>query len=755
MEQDAEVLGLKTKEEFDRYADRYAKEPLDFYGLLCIIKIVLLEDRYGILIKIHHIIGDAWALSLICSQFNAILSGEIPKAYSYVEYLDKEKFYTKSNGQGKDKAFFLEQFKECDEVAYLSEKEGKSFCSARKTFVLDVGKSGQIAAYAKERNVSLFVLFMAALAVYMNRTKMNVDKFYIGTAALNRAGRHDKNTAGLFVNSVPMLIGLDNEKSFLDNLLQIRQESFSVLRHQRYGYSEVLKDIREAYHFNEKLYDVVLSYQNATVFGGGEEVETTWYHNGMQMESLQIHIDDRDEEGTFRMHYDYQVEKFREKEIVRMHGQMMHLLYDAMANDGKKPYELEMFSDVERKKILRDFNLTRVGYPHDKCVHQLFEEQVKKTPDKVTVIARDKTLTYEELNKQANQIARGLMERGIGVGDMVAFVLPRQSYLLAVIFGILKAGAAYLPIDIDLPDERISYMLKDSNAKLCITVETLKELSLGNGVWTDLQNPVVAMTSENLCYCIYTSGSTGRPKGVLIRHRNLVNLCTANEKNCYQTSALLQDKALLSTAKCCFDAFAIDYALFLLNGKTIVLADDSDLMDGTKLADLAKKHNVEVLQSTPSAIKALCTNDAYAKMLGRIKVLILAAEKFSSGLYGYLRTMTEAEIFNGYGPSETTVGVSIGKIDSEDIYIGKPIANTQIYIVDKFLRPVPIGVTGELCVAGAGVGAGYLNRPELTAERFVDNPFGDGKLYKTGDLAYWREDGNVVYVGRNVFRKCR
>ena len=157
---------------------------------------------------------------------------------------------------------------------------------------------------------------------------------------------------GMFVNSLPMLICLDNEKSFWDNLLQIRQESFSVFRHQRYGYSEVLKDIREAYHFNEKLYDVVLSYQNATVFGGGEEVETTWYHNGMQMESLQIHIDDRDEEGTFRMHYDYQVEKFTEKEIIRMHGQMMRLLFDAMVDDGKKLYELEMLSEVERKRIL-------------------------------------------------------------------------------------------------------------------------------------------------------------------------------------------------------------------------------------------------------------------------------------------------------------------------------------------------------------------------------------------------------------------
>ncbi len=352
VEQDAEVLGFKKRETFDLYADACAKDPLDLYGLLCIIKIILLEDRYGILIKLHHVIGDAWALSLICSQFNSILSGEVPKAYSYVEYLDKEKFYMKGIGQGKDKAFFLGRFKECGKVTYLSEKGGKSFCSVRKTFVLDVRKSGQIVTYAKARNVSLFVLSMAVLAVYMSRTKWNVDKFYIGTAALNRAGGHDKNTVGMFVNSLPMLICLDNEKSFWDNLLQIRQESFSVFRHQRYGYSEVLKDIREAYHFNEKLYDVVLSYQNATVFGGGEEVETTWHHNGMQVESLQIHIDNQDEEGTFRMHYDYQVEKFAEKEIIRMHGQMMSLLFDAMVDDGKKLYELEMLSDVECKKKL-------------------------------------------------------------------------------------------------------------------------------------------------------------------------------------------------------------------------------------------------------------------------------------------------------------------------------------------------------------------------------------------------------------------
>ncbi len=770
MEQEIEVLRFETKNALDLYANKYAKEPLNLYGNLCDIKILLTNDCYGILIKLHHIIGDAWSLAFICSQFNTILSGEIPTTHSYVSYLNKENLYLKGNHYLKDKTFFLEQFKECDDVTYLSGNASTSFDAARKTFILDFKQASILSTYADTRNVSLFVLFMTALAVYVNRVKMNVEHFYIGTAVLNRAGNHDKNTVGMFINNVPMLIRLDNNMSFAENLLNIRQSSFSVLRHQRYHYSDILMDIRKEYHFSEKLYDVVLSYQNATITGSDANCESTWYHNGMQTESLQIHIDDRDKEGIFRMHYDYQTEKYTENEIVQMHNQITNLLFDAIANEQKKIYDLEIFSATEKQKILYDFNNTVAEYSKNKCIHQLFEEQVVKTPNKTAVIARDKTLTYEKLNRQANLIAYDLIERGIGIGDVVAFILPRHSYLMAVIFGILKTGAAYMPIDIDCPQDRINYMLKDSRAKLCIIDKTFENLFV-NTVLMDSKyllvqnmlhmeslkkckagNPFVMMTSENLCYCIYTSGSTGKPKGVLVLHRNLVNLCTVNEKNIYQATAISQDKVLLSTAKCCFDAFAIDYALFLLNGNSIVLADDSDLTNSAQLAGLATKYRVEVLQSTPSAIKALCTNNAYVKMLGQIKVLILAAEKFTPNLYSLLKTITNADIFNGYGPSETTVGASIGKIHSGNIHIGKPIANVQIYIVDKFMCPLPIGVTGEICVAGAGVGAGYLNRPELTDEKFIENPFGMGKLYKTGDLAYWQEDGNITYVGRNDFQ---
>lgn len=396
--------------------------------------------------------------------------------------------------------------------------------------------------------------------------------------------------------------------------------------------------------------------------------------------------------------------------------------------------DISVISDLEKKKIQAIFNNTLVEYPRTKCVHQLFEEQVIRTPDKIAVIACDKTMTYSELNKQSDKIAYSLIAKGIGVGDIVAFALPRKSYLIAVILGILKTGAAYLPIDLDYPKNRIDYILDNSNAKSLVTEENIEDL-LNN---ERMDYPEPAVSSENICYCIYTSGSTGNPKGVLIRHKNLVNFCSVSEKNSFQKEVVSQGKILLSTFKCCFDAFGVDYALFLLNGKTVVLAEDNDISNGEKLAYLARKYNVDVIHSTPSIIKSLCFNNLYLKMLKQIKVLIIAAERFYPELYSYLKGITSAEIFNGYGPTEATIGVTFGKMDSENIHIGGPIANTQIYIVDKYMKLVPIGVMGELCIAGDGVGAGYQNCSDITAEKFVENPFGEGKLYKTGDLAYWR-----------------
>ncbi|MBR3596878.1 MAG: amino acid adenylation domain-containing protein [Clostridia bacterium] len=745
-EQDIEVLSFDSKEELDNYASEYAKEPLDFYGSLCSVKIVILPDKKGVLAKLHHFISDAWTLSLIGTQFNKILNGEEVQVYSYTDYVTADEKYIESKRYAKDKDYFISQFKKCDEVTYISEKQAHTFEAKRATFVIDSENTSKILSYTKEKEVSAFCLFMSAVATYINRTKMNTDKFYIGTAVLNRNGAKEQNTMGMFINTAPILIELNNEVSFAENLNAVELSALSVLRHQKYNYGDLLEELRKNHNFTEKLYDIMLSYQNAKVLG--DEVETTWYHSGMQTESLQIHIDDRDNEGIFRVHYDYFIEKFTEHEITKMHEHICNLLFDAITDDSKKIYELNILSTEEKQTLMFDFNDTAFDYPKDKCVHQLIEEQVAKTPDKIAVVACDKTLTYKKLNEEANKIAHSLIEKGIGRGDIVAFMLPRRSYLIATMIGILKSGAAYMPIDPDYPQDRIEYMLEDSGAKFCVTDKNITEL-LDNSNGNNLDTIV---DSTDNCYCIYTSGSTGKPKGTIIRHNNFVNFCDNNNNNNYQVTAFNEGNTVLSIFKSCFDAFGCDSILMLLNNKTIVLSSEKEMLDADNLAEIIAEKSIDIIHATPSIIRTLCNSKKFLSTLKYIRILMIGAENFSPELYTFLKENTSAKIFNGYGPSETTIGVSFGELKSTDIHIGKPIANTQIYIVDKYMKPVPIGVTGELCIAGDCVGAGYLNRPELTAEKFIDNPFGKGKMYKTGDLAYWREDGNIAYVGRNDFQ---
>ncbi len=371
-EQDFNVLCFENKAELDAYAEDHAKTPLDFYGNLCEINIVTLPEQYGLLIKLHHIIGDAWTLSLLGTQFNKLMNGEEALAYSYADYVESENAYIQSKRYEKDKAFFVEQFKKCDEVTYLNEKQSDSLNACRKTFVIGKEQTSLINAYTQQNGTSAFMLFTAALATYMNRVKMNAEKFYIGTAVLNRSGVKENNTVGMFVNTAPMLMELDNTKSFAENLSAIEDTAFSVFRHQKYNYGDVLSAIRKEFGFTEKLYDMMISYQNATVTGA--DIETTWYHSGSQSESLQIHIDDRDNEGIFRIHYDYLTEKFSENEIERLHQHICNLLFDTVNNDAKKLYKLNILSVDEKQKLLFEFNNTATDYPRDKCVHQLFEE---------------------------------------------------------------------------------------------------------------------------------------------------------------------------------------------------------------------------------------------------------------------------------------------------------------------------------------------------------------------------------------------
>lgn len=745
-EQDIDVLHFKSREELTEYGETYAKVPLDLYGLLCEIKIILQKEQYGIFVKLHHIIGDAWTMALICNQFQEILKGSFVETNSYLAFLEKEQEYLRSKRCEKDRAFFLEQFRTCDEITYLSEKKTSSFESRRKSFFVNAETARQISDYAKEKNASVFTVFMLTVAVYISRIKMNVDKFYIGTAILNRLGKIEKHTMGMFVNTVPLFIDLNQEASFAENLSMVQGNLFSVFRHQKYNYGDVLLDLRKEYGFTEKLYDVVLSYQNARIAGETGSFESTWYPCGAQTESLQIHMEDRDGEGVLGIHFDYQTEKYGEDEIERMYDHMMNLLLDALSDDRKQITELSLLSAEERRQILQNSCGAIENVPKEKLIHELLSEQAEKQPDRTAVIACDRTLTYRDLDRESDCIAACLVEQGVKAGDIVAFSLPRKSYILSAMFGILKAGAAYLPIDPDYPKERIEYMKKDSKAKVFITEHQFEEMRKRNLY----KKTAVRMTGENLCYCIYTSGSTGTPKGMLVRHFNVMNLNHEVMKILFYKNC----KTVVSVSTVTFDIFVVESILPVINGIKVVFADEEQAKLQPKLNALLKKNPADVIQTTPSKLRSLILEPLQKDYLKNLKLIVLGGEVLEQKLVDEIRKSTEARILNIYGPTETTVYATYEEISKETdvITIGKPIANTQVYITDKFMNLLPLGAVGEICIAGEGVGAGYLNAPQMSQEKFKDNPFGKGKIYKSGDLAYRRKDGRIAYVGRNDFQ---
>lgn len=741
------VLHFDAEAQLHSYAEAYAKEPIPLAGDLCNIQAVFLPDQFGLIIKCHHIISDAWTLTLICSQFNAILAGEQPSAFPYAEYAENEAAYMHSQRYIKDRSFFLEQFKSCDEAIYLSEKPGNSREAQRKTFHMDTVQTGKIRSWADKHSTSPFVLFLTAFAVYFSRVKMNAEKFYIGTPILNRSTFKEKNTMGMFINTVPILSSIDYGATFTENLAVMQSGVFSALRHQKFNYGDLLAAIRQKFNFTETLYDVILSYQNAVVTGASSGIATTWYHNGFQTESLQIHIDDRDGEGAFRIQMDYRVDKFSSQEIERMYMNIQNLLTDAITYDWKKPGELSLLSEGEKQQFLHDFNNTSADYPRDKCVHTLFEEQVERTPNKTALIFDKHCFSYDELNHMANGLAWQLKKQKVGRGDIVALLSKRDYKLAVAVLAILKVGGAYLPIDYNYPPDRIEAIIKDSNCKTILTNGV--EYTGANVVRLDQdiyckQSPQNINEVSDICAVIYTSGSTGQPKGTLICHQGLVNYTYAN-------NALYADgSCVLGFSIYTFDAFFLDTIPPMLRGIPAVMATEGQQFHQSEFEQLIRESPGCNLFITPAKLKAFLDNRIDPHFFDRIHSICIGGEVFPHEFIDIFPP--NVNIFNVYGPTECSMWTLEFPVKESAITIGRPISNTQVYMVDKYLAPVPIGVIGELCIAGDGVGAGYLNRPELTVEKFVPNPFGPGKLYKTGDLAYWREDGNIVYVGRNDFQ---
>jgi len=410
--------------------------------------------------------------------------------------------------------------------------------------------------------------------------------------------------------------------------------------------------------------------------------------------------------------------------------------------------EIKGLSEAEKKRLLVDFNATHAEYPKDKTIHQLFEEQVKHTPDKKALVYKEQSLTYQELNAKANRLANLLKEKGVGPDTIVGILVGRSLEMIIGTLAILKAGGAYMPIDPGYPDDRIAYMLEDSGAKILLSQCQLQDKAIGfTGEWLDLdgaenylgsdENPVTSTTAENLVYIIYTSGSTGKPKGVMIEHRALVNLCVW--QNRYHNVTADDNTAEYSGFG--FDASVWEIFPFLICGATLHIIYDELRLSPLQLNEYFEANNITIAD-LPTQFAEQFMEMTDNKSLTR---LIIGGDKLKTYRPGAYK------VINEYGPTEYTISATAFVIDQDydNIPIGKPLANTRIYILDTYGNLQPIGVPGELCIAGDQLARGYLNRPDLTAEKFVDDPFMPGeKMYKTGDLARWLPDGNIEFIGR-------
>lgn len=743
------VLQFSDKEALHQYVLQCAQKLTSLIDIpLYHFAIFQLNGQTGIVTALSHLISDAWTLSLIAKQISDIYWGLAQgdpcdnKTWDYLDHLHAEEEYFASSRYEKDTDYWQEKYPNKPEPTTIKLCTAATTAITAKQITSTLGSelTGRIEQFCKETSITPAVLFETAVILYLAKINPENQAVTIGTPVLGRHNAREKNTAGMFISTMPLTIPVSASDTVEDLVNRITDSHREIFRHQRYPYSSILRQLREKHDFAGNLYDVMVSYQNAQT---GVEAETEWFSNGYSETPFVLHIDNRDNGSNYTWTIDYQTEVFRqETEVWLVIDRLEHILQQILANHKIPVGGISIIPDAEYQRMIFEFNDTAAEYPTDKCIHHLFEEQVKRTPTKTAVIACDKTMTYAELNEQANCIAHSLIGIGVGVGDIVAFALTRQSYLIATMFGILKAGAAYLPVDLGYPQDRIDYMLQDSQARLFITEENILDL-LEN---EHMDNLDVPLSSENLCYCIYTSGTTGKPKGVAIQHRNLVNFCTDNIKNNLQHYIAQSCTTVLACGSIAFDISLFEIVLSLLCNKSVVLVNEEALYNVALLASQIHRDKVDCIHCTPTKLYAYLKNSAFASAFKNMKCVMVGGELLTKDVRDFISQHSIEKIFNGYGPTETTMGISFGEVDDT---IGKPIANTQVYILDSHYQPLPVGVAGELCISGDGVGKGYLNRPELTAEKFVPNPFIPGKvMYRTGDLARWRADGEIEFLGR-------
>ncbi|MDR2687782.1 MAG: amino acid adenylation domain-containing protein [Oscillospiraceae bacterium] len=728
--------------EFHAWAAQKALGVLDMHGKPYEFTIVVAGDRFGLFLRLHHIAADAWSVARLASLLHQYYHDPRPlESPSYGDCLEKQEAYLQSGRFARDRAFWLSQFPGRPEPCFLAKQSPNAPAAARWDVFLTPEQARPLRDFAGAHQLSLFNLLLTAMAAYLCRLRGQT-RLCLGTTTLGRPDSVLKRTLGMFAGTLPLPVQIDPEAGFCRNALAGKERLFAAVRHEGFGYTDLLGALKERDGFEGRLYDVLVNYQNAAVTGmDGDFDGTYWYFCGAQPEALQIQANDRDNTGGLFLSYDYQLAAFAREEIQLLHERLMTLLRDAAAHPDKPVSRLELLCGKDREAWEA---LNKSGRSVDlRPVHAYFEEQAAARPGREAVIFGEQRLSYGQLNDWANRIAGWLRAKGVAPGQVVALRMERRLELMPLIFGIMKAGCAYLPMLPAWPEERVRFILEDAKAALLVAEKDLPALH-------GLPDITIESSAEIdlAAYVMYTSGSTGQPKGVRVGQAGLCNRLLWME----DAYPLAQGEILIQKTSYAFDVSAWELFWPFMQGRALLLPEPGAERDPRRLAELICRHGIRTIHFVPSMLSLFLDYLASSGLkLPSLERVVVSGEALTPALnrrfYGIFAG-TGTRLHNLYGPTECTVDVlyyDCAPGDAE-IPIGRPVWNTGAWVLDPNGMPLPPGETGELCITGVQLAYGYAD-PALDENRFVAHP-ALGRMYKTGDLCSLRADGQVLYHGR-------